>query len=852
MKPKLHTVQVSPILPKALAPLEELARNIAWDWMPEAESLFQRIDPLLWERTGRNPTKLLGEVAQTRLESLAADVGFLAHLHRVQEAISQYRAEPRWFQHAHLGDSDVQIAYFSAEFGLTDSLPIYSGGLGVLAGDHLKSASDLGVPLIGVGLLYQEGYFRQYLNADGWQLETYPPNDFYRMPMEQVRHDDGRAVQVSVEFPGRLVYAQLWRVQVGRIPLVLLDTNVSENSEADRKITRALYSGGVELRIQQLMILGIGGFRALVAMGKEPTICHMNEGHAGFLGVERTRHLMEQRGISYELARDIAEDGNVFTTHTPVPAGFDVFGRDLVERYMSDYIRTVGISMDAFMKLGSRRPDPSEPLNMAIIAIRHSALRNGVSRLHGKVSRKMVQANGAWTDWPQHEVPIDSVTNGIHTRTWIAPEIATLLSRYLGPRWLDEPGGGRTWRGIDEIPDEELWRAHVELRAQLVTYVRQRLRWQAERRGASQGQCEDTRHVLDPDALTIGFARRFATYKRATLLFRDPERLKRIVHHHAGPVQFIFAGKAHPADVPAKELIKRISNLIKEEAFHGSIAFLEDYEIPVAKHLVRGVDVWLNTPQRPKEASGTSGMKVVPNGGLNLSILDGWWAEGYDPGVGWAIGNGEDHQEDRDEVEASALYDLLETQVVPLFYERDARKCPRTWVSMMKRSMGRLAAQFSSDRMVMEYTNRFYLTAAARYRSRTNGDMKLAGGLADWKRKVASAWPQVRVLEVSSPNGDATRIGEAFEVQARLRLGALEPADVDVQLYHGILDARDEVHHASVHSMTWTRGTDGLHEYSACLPFRTSGRYGYTVRVIPKHEGVLVPNELPWIRWAQS
>lgn len=851
MKPKLRTVQVTPVLPKPLEKLEKLAYNIYWDWSPEIVELFRRIDADLWERTAQNPVALLGQVDQKRLEHLAGDLGFLAHLGRASEALERYLNEARWFQTEHVGSSNIRVAYFSAEFGLAGCLPIYSGGLGILAGDHLKSASDLGIPLVGVGLLYQEGYFRQYLNADGWQMESYPPNDFYNMPIRLERHADGQVVRVSVEFPGRLVHAQVWRVDVGRVPLYLLDTNVPENSDTDRKITRALYSGGVELRIQQLMMLGIGGFRALVTMGLEPTVCHMNEGHAGFLGVERTRHLMVQRNLSYELARDMVEDGNIFTTHTPVPAGFDVFSRELVERHMSDYMKLVGLSVHDFMALGRRnRHDDGEPFNMAVLAIRHAAQRNGVSRLHGVVSRKLVQANGAWTEWPEAEVPIDSVTNGIHTRTWLAPEMGQLFDRYLGPTWRDDAASPDVWSAVDRIPAEELWRAHGDLRRQLVAYVRARLRWQLTRRGATERELNEVSYALNPDALTIGFARRFATYKRATLLFSNLERLKRIITNADRPVQFIFAGKAHPADYPAKELIKYIASCLKDETFGRAIVFLEDYEIPVAKHMVTGVDVWLNTPMRPKEASGTSGMKVVANGGLNLSILDGWWAEGYEPGLGWAIGTGEDYAEGIDQVEANALYDLLETQVVPTFYEKDARGVPREWVKMMKASMRALAPVFATDRMVREYVDRFYLSTAERYLDRSSSEQARMEQIVGWKSKVRRGFKDVRVQEIIAPKGSSATLGEPFAIRARIRLGSVAPEDVDVQLYHGALDARDEIHGAATISMRHIGASDGVHEYTCEVPFRASGRFGYTVRVIPRHPAVLIPNELTAIRWA--
>lgn len=850
MKPKLRTVKVSPVLPPSLEPLRTLAHNLCWDWIPDTVQLFQRIDPDLWEQSGANPAYMLGQVRQARLEELSADLGFLSHLGRVKENLDRYLESARWFQTERVEYSDIRVAYFSAEFGISGCLPIYSGGLGVLAGEHLKSASDLGVPIMGIGLLYQEGYFQQYLNADGWQMERYPPNDFYNMPLSLVEGDDGHALKVAVEFPGRDIRAQIWKVQVGRVPLFLLDTNVPENDETDRKITRALYSGGVELRIQQLMILGIGGYRALLAMNLEPTVCHMNEGHAGFLGVERTRHIMNKKSLSYELARDIVEDGNIFTTHTPFAAGFDVFSRDLVERYMSDYIRSVGMDMDSFMTLGhSERSEPHEPLSMAALAIKHAVRRNGVSELHGHISRKLVHDAGGWKAWPQDEVPIESVTNGVHTLTYIGAFMIKLLDRYLAPDWRDKVGDRDTWSPVARIPNEELWIAHSDQRHQLVSYVRKRLRWQMERRGSPKRELEQADFALNPDALTIGFARRFASYKRATLLFSDPERLKRIIISKDRPVQFVFSGKAHPEDDMAKAFIKRIASTLKDPTFGSRIIFLEDYDMSVARELVRGVDVWLNNPQRPREASGTSGMKVGCNGGLNCSILDGWWAEGYEPNLGWAIGTGETWEEDRDAIEANALYDVLETQLVPVFYERDSRGIPQSWVNMMKSAMTHLIARFSTDRMVREYADTFYIPVAERFRRLMNNENQFTESIVAWKNRVRESWYGVEVIDISA-SGSEAEIGKPFEIKARVRLGGLSPQDVSVQLYCGALDAKEELHNASSLDMEHRSEEGGVHEYSQWLPFTNSGRFGYTVRIVPRHRDVLVPHELAKIRWA--
>jgi glycogen phosphorylase len=849
MRPPLRFVQAKPALPAPLRRLEELANNLLWDWSPNIRSLFARIDAELWKETGANPVALLGRVGQARLEELASDVNFLAHLGRACEELDAYMVRPAWFQTEHVEHARLRIAYFSAEFGLTPCLPIYSGGLGVLAGDHLKSASDLGLPLVGVGLLYQEGYFRQVLNADGWQMERYPPNDFHNLPIELVRRADGSPTSIYVQFPGRNVHAQVWRVQVGRVPLFLLDTNVEMNRPEDRCITRSLYGGGVELRIQQLMILGIGGFRALVEMGLEPTVCHMNEGHAGLLGVERARHLMQRHSIPYDLARDLAEDGNLFTTHTPVPAGFDVFGRDLVERHVSAYAASVGMSVDEFMKLGRRkRDDEAEPLNMAILAVRHAVRRNAVSALHGQVSRRMAQDRGAWQHWPEDEVPIGHITNGVHQRSVVAPEMGRLFDRYLSPDWRERLYDSETWKAVESIPDEELWRTHSELRMQLVLYVRERLAWQARRRGGDPRELEHAAVAFDPDALTIGFARRFATYKRATLLFSDLDRLERLINGHN--VQFVFAGKAHPADLPAKELIKQIAGHVKSDRFRRSVAFLEDYDIEVARHMVRGVDVWLNNPQRPREASGTSGMKVVPNGGLNCSILDGWWDEGYTPEVGWAIGSGEDHEPGRDDIEANALYEALENRVVPCFYERDARELPRRWIGMVKAGMRQLAPFFNTDRMVRDYCEQYYLPSARHFTTSIE-DPQNARARVEWKHRVRARWPRVRIASVEGPTAEA-RVGQQFEVLADVDLAGLGPGDVRVELYHGPVDALDDMAQPSTLPMESVGPSGDLHRFRGALGLRDSGRVGYTVRVIPSHADVLVPHEMTHIRWADS
>ncbi|MBM3792131.1 MAG: glycosyltransferase family 1 protein, partial [Acidobacteria bacterium] len=622
-------------LPKELTFLQKLAYNLLWTWDPEMLELFIRLDPDLWEETHHNPVLMLGRIKQESLIAASRDEAFLAQMERAAESFETYmEARFTWFQKEHDGTGKPVVAYFSAEYGLADCLPIYSGGLGVLSGDHLRAASDLGIPLVGIGLLYQQGYFRQYLNADGWQQEEYPENDFYTLPLTLERNRKGEPVTVSVEYPGRSVHAQIWRVQVGRVPLYLLDANIPPNSPEDQDITDQLYGGDREMRIKQEIMLGIGGYRALQALGFDPAVCHLNEGHSSFLTLEKCRQLVRDRHLSFEEAREVTRSGTVFTTHTPVLAGNDYFSPALVKKYFADFHPQLKMSPEDFVGLGRQDPqNHGEEFCMTILAFRLAGHRNGVSQLHGKVSRAMW--HGVWPGIPQDETPITSITNGVHAPTWVSRDIAGLLNRYLGPRWREDPGDFALWSRMHSIPDEELWRTHERRRERLVAYSRQRLQRHLQTRGAPPTEVAQANEVLNSEALTIGFARRFATYKRATLLLRNPERLSRILMDKDRPVQIIFAGKAHPQDNMGKELIRQLIHFERRPEIRRRMVFLEDYDMVVARYLVQGVDVWLNTPRRPMEASGTSGMKAALNGALNVSILDGWWDEAYNPSTGW-------------------------------------------------------------------------------------------------------------------------------------------------------------------------------------------------------------------------
>ena len=847
----LHTFTVVPSLTEELAALQRIAYNLWWCWEIDATNLFRRLDTDLWKTTRHNPVEILGILQQTTLDGLKNDEGFMAHLKKVDEKLTEYLEAKTWFQTSCNGNSKMKVAYFSMEFGLHESLPIYSGGLGILAGDHLKSASDLGLPLVGVGLLYRQGYFRQYLNNEGWQQEYYPENDFYNLPLILERDELGKPVAFELEFGPRKFTVHIWRVQVGRVPLYLLDTNVEENSQEDRLITAQLYFGDKEMRMIQEILLGIGGIRPLRALGFIPNICHMNEGHAAFMALERVRLLMERRRIRFNEASEIVRAGSVFTTHTPVEAGIDHFAPELVDKYFSRYIKSFGLSRDEFIGLGRQNPEnQQESFCMAVLALKLAGHANGVSQLHGEVSRKMWR--NAWPELPLEQVPLTSITNGVHTRTWMSNHMASLLVRYLGTRWMDDPTNHNVWHRIAKIPDTELWRTQQSCREKLVDFARKRLKDQLVKVGATFKELATAEEVLDPEVLTIGFARRFATYKRGTLLLRDLERLAAILNNPEMPVQFIFAGKAHPQDQEGKELIRQIVQASHQERFRHRIVFIEDYDIEVARHLVQGVDVWLNTPLRPMEASGTSGMKVAFNGGLNLSVLDGWWCEGYQGNNGWAIGKGEVYEdiEYQNQVEGRALYDLLEKEVIPHFYERGSDGVPRAWISTMKASMQSLCPVFSTDRMVQEYTNHSYIPAYAQWRRLVADDLALALDLGQWKERVFKAWPQLRIIRAEAATTDAVAVDSVVPVSATINLGGLSVDDIAVEGYFGVLDSTGTILGGETVLLEMIHDLgEGVFEFSGSLECRFCGRHGFMLRVMPHHKimgNIYEPGYLTW------
>ncbi len=859
MRP-IGTFFVKPKLPPPLERLRALAYNLRWTWSHDTIQLFRRLDADLWELCGHNPVKMLGLISQERLELAAADDAFLAHLERAARELEEYLAAgASWFRRNYGRAGQPLVAYFSAEFGLTESLSIFAGGLGILAGDHLKSSSDLGVPLVGVGLLYQQGYFRQQLDTAGWQKEIYEDNDFATLPMTLERGADGAPLTVSVSFPGRQVHAQVWRIQVGRVPLYLLDTNIGANPEvADRDVTDQLYGGDAEMRLKQEIVLGIGGYRALEALGLAPTVFHMNEGHSAFLAIEHIRRLMARHGLNFHEARELAQASLIFTTHTPVPAGHDYFSPELMRAYFSEYAAQLGISWTEFLRLGYSQPAHAhEAFCMTALALQLSAAANGVSRLHGRTTRRMWRT--LWPGIPDDEIPIGHVTNGVHFRSWISHEMDELYDRYLGPRWRDEPADEKVWRKAESIPDEELWRTHERRRERLVAFARRHLMADLRRRGVPEAELEAAREVLDSRALTIGFARRFAGYKRATLIFKDPARLARLLNDPERPVQIILAGKAHPRDAEGKALIHEITTLIRRPEFRDRIVFLEDYDMEVARYLVQGSDVWLSTPRRPLEACGTSGMKAAANGVLNLSTLDGWWDEAWRssgdgaPFVGWAIGRGETYESDQaqDEAEARALYETLERDVIPTFYDRGAHGLPRRWIARMKSAIADLCHTYNTHRMVREYTERFYLVAHAKRALLAAEGAVRARELAAWRQRIQTLWPLVHIEEVVSTMPQQIEVGDCLQVRARVALGELSPEEVTVELYCGRIDARGEfLDPVAVPMQPGGKEGDAYVYRASHGPCTSSGVVGYTVRVLPNHPDLAGPFLPGYVTWA--
>jgi glycogen phosphorylase len=837
MTTPIKSLDVKPLIPEAIQTIRELSRNLWFVWNSDAETLFRSMNPDLWEETRENPVELLVRLKQSDLKSLAGDEGFCAHLARVKQDFDRYMSEKPDSAVFGSGKQPFLVAYFTAECGVADSLPIYSGGLGILSGDHLKSASDLKLPVVGVSLAYQKGYFRQYLIQDGWQMESYPVNQFSTMPMHLVRDGQGNPVTICVDLKGELVRVQVWQVNIGRTCLYLLDTNMKENSEWARTITSQLYGGDREMRIRQEIILGIGGVRMLKAMGLQPAVYHMNEGHSAFTAFERIRELREDRGLSFNEAVEMVRVTSVFTTHTPVPAGIDTFHPDLMRAYFENQAKAMGLSIHVLLGFGRQDPrNKDEEFSMAVLALRLSNWNNAVSRLHGEVSRRMWQK--IWPRSPESDLPIVHVTNGVHIPSYISKGMAEHFDRYLSPRWIEDPDNEKIWERVDRIPDSELWRTHERGRERLVGFTRMRLKKQLARRGASDRELGLADEVLNTEALTIGFARRFAPYKRAYLVLKDIARLEKILTNPERPVQIIFAGKAHPQDTMGKDLIKQLVQTSNRETLRRHMVFLEDYDLDIARAMVQGVDIWLNTPRRPNEACGTSGMKAVANGALHFSVLDGWWDEGYDREIGWAIGNGEEYEDHafQDELESRALYDILEKDITPIFYERGPDGIPRRWVAKMKASMHKLCPMFNTHRMVSEYWDRFYLPAAERGAQLMEQGWENLKKLAKWREKVMYNWANVAIKGIRMPEISETVVGQAYTVEADIYLGELVPEDLLVEVYAGRVDPTNRYldRFTQVMIPLETVG-DRVYKYRCDIRFEEAGHFGVNVRITPNH-----------------
>ena len=842
---------VRTVLPAPLAPLEELATNLRWSWHPETRDLFAAIDAGLWSASGEDPVRMLGEVTAERLAELASDEGFVAWVGRCRDDLHAYLASDRWYQT--LGsDAPAGIAYFSPEFGVTGALPQYSGGLGILAGDHLKTASDLGVRIIGIGLFYRAGYFRQSLSRDGWQLEHYPVCDPDGSPVSLLREADGTPAKISLGIPGgRRITARIWVAQVGRVPLLLLDSDVEENAAAEREVTDRLYGGGGEHRLQQEMLLGIGGVRAIrvftrITGAAAPEVFHMNEGHAGFLGIERIRELVQGHGgLDFDQALEACRAGTVFTTHTPVPAGIDRFPRDLIEQYFGGENAEVGVPVERILELGAESFADGDPnvFNMALQGLRLAQRANGVSLLHGEVSRGMFA--GLWPGFDPADVPITSITNGVHAPTWVAREMRDLAGTDGG---VEPINGAEGWEAIANASDDRLWAVKRQLREQLITMTRIRLRESWLGRGAAEAELGWIDSVLDPDILTIGFARRVPSYKRLTLMLRDKDRLRALLLDPERPIQLVVAGKSHPADDGGKRLIQELVEFADSADVRHRIVFLPNYDMTMATLLYPGCDVWLNNPIRPLEASGTSGMKAALNGALNLSILDGWWDEWFDGENGWAIptADGVDDADRRDDIEADALYGLIEKAVAATFYDVDEARIPRRWIGMVRHTLRTLGPKVLSTRMVREYVLRLYLPAGSSSREMEASGFALAREVCAWKQRERSQWPLLRVDHVEADGvGDSVSLGTPITVRAFVSLGELTPDDVLVQVIHGRVDADDRFiapRHAAMQPAEAFE--PGGWEYRLTLPLEQNGPFGYTVRILPHHAGLAAPEEM--------
>jgi len=842
-----RTVSVNPRVPERIGRIKEIAGNYWFSWNPRASDLFRYINEDLWRDVNHNPVQFFMRIGSDDLERVARDPRFQAEYDWVMAEFDRYMTEQKWFKRAYPEHDGRVVAYFCAEFGLHESLPIYSGGLGVLAGDHVKSASDLGLPFVGVGLLYKHGYFAQRINREGWQEAHYPHLNFREMPVLPVTRDDGSDLVIDVDFRRKVVYLKVWQVKVGRATVYLLDADITRNSEEDRKLTAQLYGGDDENRIKQEILLGIGGVKALRAMGIHPFAWHMNEGHAAFSTLERLRELVQQ-GIPINAAKEAVKSNTLFTTHTPVPAGHDIFPLELVDSYLGHIYAQLGMSREAFMDLG--REKGHKGFNMTLLAIRLSGYCNGVSKLHGEVSRKMF--HGVYPHLSVDEVPIGSVTNGVHLETWISREMRELLTVYLGPDWTKNLCDRGTWENVHSIPDHELWNVHQVQKMKTIQFIRNTLVKKRRRNQEGEHRLREVENFLNPEFLTIGFARRFATYKRATLIFRDKERLARLMNNPERPVQFIFSGKAHPRDEEGRRLIKKIYEMSNEEPFKGKIVFLEDYDINTARHLVQGVDVWLNNPRPPMEASGTSGMKAALNGVLHCSVLDGWWPEAYNGQNGFVIGDVdspilEDAHQDLNDAEN--LYNVLENVIIPTYYKREDG-LPREWIQLMKNTLITISPVFNTRRMVQEYTGKYYVNLIRRGIKFSQNNFEVANKVKNYKQHIEENWHQVAVNSVHCNGCAEMQQGDHLNIEASVKLGPINYEDVIAEIAYGVEDSHGLRNVVTVPMQLESQVGEGEYRFVGGFPLEQQGTIGYTVRVRPSNKDFAHQYEVPLATWA--
>lgn len=843
----LKKFKVIPNVPEKLNGLYDIAHNLWLTWNSDAIKLFIKMDSDLWKRTNQNPIRMLSEINQNRLDELANEKGFIIELERVKQRLEDYMNRVIYID----GSRECCIGYFSLEYGLTESLSIYSGGLGVLSGDHIKSSSDLGLNLNGVGLLYQMGYFQQYLNQDGWQLDFYKQNDFFDMRVKEVKNEDGTPIEIELEFPGRKIYLKIWKLIIGRVNIYLLDSNIEKNIEYDRKLTAQLYGGDKELRMQQEIILGLGGVRLFERLGFSPDVIHLNEGHSCFAIFERARMLMEKYSFNFDESIEISKETSVFTTHTSVPAGNDEFEPGLITKYFNEYVKKLGISIDRFLDFGRINPkNKSEHFSMTVAAIRNSSYINGVSKLHSKVSKKIWK--NIWGEIPEEHIPISSVTNGIHVPSWLSFEMGELFEKYLGENWEQKQDIKDLWNKIKDIPDIELWNVHKLRRKKLVNFVRRRFKKQFAKKRALFLINDKALEVLNPEILTIGFARRFATYKRGDLILRDPDRLLKILNNTDKPVQVVFAGKAHPKDNEGKDIIKNIIHFINSNNLVNKFVFIENYDINVARYMVQGVDVWLNNPLRPLEACGTSGMKAGANGVLNFSVLDGWWNEAYINTIGWSIGNGEVYESRKyqDDVDSKSIYSILENEIIPLFYERDSDGLPIEWINMMKNSIISIASYYNTHRMVKDYFNIFYKKAGERFKIFKQDNFTYLKEFIKWKNCIKNNFNSINIERVNFDDKRVYTINSKFKVEVNVFLGNIKPDYVNIDVYYGRISDKDEIKDSKVVNLKDVKELgNNRYKFSGYMLCNKTGNFGFKIRVTPSHPLIVNPYEMNLKIW---